>query len=117
MARGSGGAVSDHDGHTINVGPVTIGEPLPKAVADPIDTDAVRRIVASGPRPSYADTIDQLCGEVDRLRAENDRLRAVVLAGQEARAVEQDEPFDHEHAEAAWAAYDVAVERLEADRG
>jgi len=77
MARGSGGAVSDHDGHTINVGPVTIGEPLPKAVADPIDTDAVRRIVASGPRPSYADTIDQLCGEVDRLRAEN----VIVISG------------------------------------
>ncbi len=65
------------DGHTINVGPVTIGEPLPKAVADPIDTDAVRRIVASGPRPSYADTIDQLCGEVDRLRAEN----VIVISG------------------------------------
>ncbi len=69
--------MSDHDGHTINVGPVTIGEPLPKAVADPIDTDAVRRIVASGPRPSYADTIDQLCGEVDRLRAEN----VIVISG------------------------------------
>lgn len=65
------------DGHTINVGPVTIGEPLPVAVADPIDTDAVRRIVASGPRPSYADTIDQLCGEVDRLRAEN----VIVISG------------------------------------
>lgn len=76
VARG-GRAVNDHDGHTINVGPVTIGEPLPKAVADPIDTDAVRRIVASGPRPSYADTIDQLCGEVDRLRAEN----VIVISG------------------------------------
>ena len=60
--------------------------------------------------------------EVDRLRAENaglsdenERLLAVVLAGQEARAVEEAEPFDYEHAKAAWAAYDIAVERLEAD--
>lgn len=83
-----------------------------------IDTDAIRADIRADFDPHGLDpSLLALCDEVDRLRAENDRLRAVVLAGQEARAVEQDEPFDHEHAEAAWAAYDVAVERLEADRG
>ena len=75
------------------------------------EVEALARVADAAARVQEADH------EVDRRRAENDRLRAVVLAGQEARAVEQDEPFDHEHAEAAWAAYDVAVERLEADRG
>ena len=45
---------------------------------DPVDTDAIRRIVASGPRPSYVDTIARLCGEVDRLRAENADLAAAL---------------------------------------
>ncbi len=56
--------MSDHDGHTINVGPVTVGETLPKA--DPIDTDDARRevcLTGTFSRPIA------LCDEVDRLRA------------------------------------------------
>jgi hypothetical protein len=57
------------DGHTINVGPVTIGEPLPKAT------------------------------EVDRLRAENEALRELVRrfytqAWETPLTVEQDELLD-----------------------
>ena len=56
--------MADHDGHTVNVGPVTVG----------VDTDVIRaRRTAIG-----KEATDRLCDEVDRLRAENAALRALV---------------------------------------
>jgi len=59
--------VSDHDGHTINVGPVTVG----------IDTDALRSAVCLR-SDGVAHATLALCDEVDRLRAENTALAAVL---------------------------------------
>ena len=58
--------VPDHDGHTVNVGPVTVG----------IDTEAVRYSFHNG--PAYYDRSLELCDEVDRLRAENAALAAAL---------------------------------------
>ena len=54
--------MADHDGHTTNVGPVTVG----------IDTDRIRNFGAD-----LGDG-DRLCDEVDRLRAENAALAAAL---------------------------------------
>ena len=58
--------MADHDGHTVNVGPVTVGETLPKA--DPIDTDAIRTSVCGvlGPVLGPKSVVIRLCGDVDR---------------------------------------------------
>ena len=57
------------DGHTINVGPVTIGEPPARP---PVDTDIIGTVAlvwrANG-ADATADAIESLCDEVDRLRA------------------------------------------------
>ncbi len=50
---------ADHDGHTVNVGPVTVG----------IDTDALRSAVCLR-SDGVAHATLALCDEVDRLRAE-----------------------------------------------
>lgn len=56
--------MADHDGHTVNVGPVTVG----------VDTDVIRaRRTAIG-----KEATDRLCDEVDRLRAENAALAAAL---------------------------------------
>lgn len=54
--------MTDHDGHTVNVGPVTVGETV--TMADPIDIDAIRRRGGD----VTADHVLALCDEVDRLR-------------------------------------------------
>lgn len=73
--------VADHDGHTINVGPVTVGELLPKPVAD-LDLDGIERAArwdnAGRPGTRWVAAITDLVAEVRRLRAvevEVDRLR------------------------------------------
>jgi len=56
--------MSGRDGHTVNVGPVTVG----------VDTDVIRaRRTAIG-----KEATDRLCDEVDRLRAENAALAAAL---------------------------------------
>ncbi len=70
--------MSDHDGHTINVGPVTVG----------IDTDRIRNLMlCNADVPCGKLTMGhvwhdiramELVDEVDRLRAENAALRALV---------------------------------------
>ena len=66
------------DGHTINVGPVTIGEPPARP---PVDTDIIGTVAlvwrANG-ADATADAIESLCDEVDRLRAENTALAAAL---------------------------------------
>lgn len=59
--------VSDHDGHTVDVGPVTVGSTLGGSFDVPV-------IVVT--QAEWRD----LCDEVDRLRAENTALRAVAFA-------------------------------------
>lgn len=56
--------MSDHDGHTINVGPVTIGEPLARPPVAAFEDEQVRRLAAER--------------EVSTLRAENARLRDLL---------------------------------------
>lgn len=68
--------MADHDGHTVNVGPVTIGEPLP--VADPIDIDATVVSLLRSYGPNERD-INVICNEVDRLRSENEHLRVALI--------------------------------------
>ena len=70
--------MADHDGHTTNVGPVTVG----------IDTDRIRnRVLCNADVPCGKLTMGQvwhdveplaLCDEVDRLRAENAALAAAL---------------------------------------
>lgn len=69
--------MSDHDGHTINVGPVTVGEPLAKADPHlvllphvPCGPRAARHIPPAGWLGGVAwdSGIARLCDEVDRLR-------------------------------------------------
>ena len=55
--------MSDHDGHTINVGPVTVGETLARPPVENLHA------VLWGPRVSAV---------VDRLRAENTALAAAL---------------------------------------
>ena len=57
--------MADHDGHTVNVGPVSVGKTLPKA--DPIDTDILRSAVWLRSDGAAHATL-ALCDEVDRLR-------------------------------------------------
>ena len=57
--------MADHDGHTVNVGPVSVGKTLPKA--DPIDTDILRSAVWLRSDGTAHATL-ALCDEVDRLR-------------------------------------------------
>lgn len=54
----------DHDGHTINIGQVTVGEPLPKH-DQPIDTEDIL-------------TMKVLRDEILRLQGENAKLAAIV---------------------------------------
>ena len=61
--------MSDHDGHTINVGPVTVG----------IDTDALRSAVCLR-SDGVAHATLALCDEVDRLRADNATLERKLSA-------------------------------------
>ena len=66
--------MADHDGHTVTVGPVTVGETVTKA--DPIDIDAIRKkaqALVDRQFPSWAVEVKAvnalaLCDEVDRLR-------------------------------------------------
>jgi len=88
--------VSAHDGHTINVGPVTVHADVPAIDrhahrpwdGTPADLDA-ERADACRCGPEYyergliapdcsADAIFDLCDEVDRLRAENTALRRIA---------------------------------------
>ncbi len=78
--------MADHDGHTINVGPVTVG----------VDTDAIRANYCSGQRRANWEAyifgdVAALCDEVDRLRA--------ALEAASAHAVEASDYADRYKAE------------------
>lgn len=63
------------DGHTIDIGPVTIDERLP--VADPIDTDAERVVIAGTEHTALTARYLDALVEVDRLRAENEHYNGM----------------------------------------
>ena len=60
--------MSDHDGHTINVGPVTVG----------IDTNRMISRCQDWGNDDAEQAAREMCAEVDRLRAENAALRDLL---------------------------------------
>ena len=66
------------DGHTINVGPVTIGEPPARPLVDTDIIGTVALVWRANGADATADAIESLCDEVDRLRAENAALAAAL---------------------------------------
>ena len=84
--------MADHDGHTVNVGPVTVG----------IDTDALRSAVCLR-SDGVAHATLALCDEVDRLQADNAALERMLnaalvdvvnMANEETAAATDEEALD-----------------------
>lgn len=76
--------MADHDGHTINVGPVTVG----------VDTDAIRDEMATTTDLwQWRAWVEDLLPEVERLRAEVAQLDAVCRWNREHVATVVDEEF------------------------
>lgn len=104
--------MSDHDGHTINVGPVTVGEPMAKA-----DPHLCSCRICAAARERTA-----LVNENDRMRAENTALAAALADIADGECMNYDavrcwelDPADpHEWcsacvAEVAWSAWKLGV--------